>query len=75
VFTLKAAEGERELFARITGGRIHDQFELDGNAGAYYCRQICDVEVELRHWGRTTRLSGEAVYEWGTQSGNFPFAT
>jgi hypothetical protein len=34
VFTLKAAEGERELFARITGGRIHDQFELDGNAGA-----------------------------------------
>nr|BFE58375.1 hypothetical protein GCM10020063_029010 [Dactylosporangium thailandense] len=74
VVTLKAAQGELEFFARLTDGRVSDQFELDGNEGAYYCRQMGRIDAELYHWGRATRLTGDVVHEWGTQAGNFPFA-
>lgn len=74
VVTLKAAAGDHEFFARLTGGRVSDQFELNGEAGAYYCRQVGAIDAELYHWGRVTKLAGEVVHEWGTQAGNFPFA-
>lgn len=75
VVTLKAAEGERRFFARLVDGRVSDQFELNGNAGAFYCRQFGRIDAELHLWGRATRLEGEVVHEWGTQAGNFPFQT
>jgi len=74
VVTLRAFDGGREFFARLTGGRVSDQFELDGTPGAFYCRQVGAVEAELRGWGRVARMAGEVVHEWGTQAGNFPFA-
>lgn len=74
VVTLRANEGDRDLFARLVDGRVSDQFQLNGVPGAHYCRQVGRIEIELRHWGRTTRMMGDVVHEWGTQAGNFPFA-
>lgn len=74
VVTLKAAEGEREFFARLVDGQVSDQFELNGNAGAFYCRQVGRIDGEFLHWGHRDRFEGEVVHEWGTQAGNFPFA-
>ncbi|WP_396655716.1 hypothetical protein [Microbacterium sp.] len=74
VVTIRAVDGEREFFARLLDGRVSDQFELNGQRGAFYCRQVSRCEGELRHWGATTRMEGSAVHEWGTQAGNFPFA-
>ncbi|WP_370617788.1 hypothetical protein [Mumia sp. Pv 4-285] len=73
VVTLKASDGQRDFFARLVDGQVSDQFELNGVAGAYYCRQAGRIEAEIHHWGALTRLEGEAVHEWGTQAGNFPF--
>ncbi|MGH1561627.1 hypothetical protein [Mumia sp. DW29H23] len=73
VVTLKASDGQRDFFARLLDGRVSDQFELNGVAGAYYCRQVGRIEAEIHHWGARTRIDGEAVHEWGTQAGNFPF--
>lgn len=74
VVTLRADDGVRSFFARLVDGTVSDQFELNGRAGAFYCRQRARCEIELSEWGARTHLQGHAVHEWGTQAGNFPFA-
>lgn len=73
VLTIRADDGQRSFFARLVDGQVSDQFEMNSQPGAYYCRQLSGCEGELHEWGATTRMTGTAVHEWGTQAGNFPF--
>lgn len=73
VVTLKASNGEIDFFARMTNGRMIEHNELDRKRDSIYCRQACDVHGTIWQWGKPQRIVGEAIHEWGTQAGNYPF--
>lgn len=73
VTTIRAGNGEVDFFARLVNGRVSDQFELNDRPGSLYCRQVSTVEGRVDHWGCAHRLRGQAVHEWGSQAGNYPF--
>lgn len=73
VVTLKASDGETDLFAQLINGKMIEHNELDRKRDSIYCRQASEVRGQLRRWGKTERFTGEAIHEWGTQAGNFPF--
>jgi hypothetical protein len=73
VTTLKASDGNLELFARLTDALVSDHFVMNKQAGSVYCRMVSTVDARLSQWGRAERITGRAVHEWGSQAGNFPF--
>lgn len=71
VESLRASDGNVELRAQLLPGKINHIFRL-GEAGVY-CRQYCDVNMQLRRWDDVEQDSGTAVHEFGAGGHWFPF--
>lgn len=74
VVTLKAAMPDLDIFVRLENGRQSEHCVFNDKPGALYSRQVCDAQIQFRRWGRTHRIAGHGVFEWGTAAGNFPFS-
>lgn len=65
VVSLKASDGVREMTAQIVKGTITNRLES-------YVRQRSEVRLQLKHWGETQEVRGEAIHEWGCGPDWFP---
>ncbi|RZJ99177.1 MAG: hypothetical protein EOO76_15785 [Novosphingobium sp.] len=74
IVTLKAAMPEVDMFVRLENGRFSEHCVFNNMPGSLYSRQVCNAQVQFRRWGRTHRIAGHGVFEWGSAAGNFPFA-
>lgn len=71
VESLRASDGNTELKAQLTNGRINHTFQV-GKKGQYV-RQSCDVNMQLRRWEVIEEASGSANHEFGAGDQWFPY--